>query len=174
MVVLVLVETRYVVAHPATSNCLTINVGDYMKDDKASWTALNILKVFALGAHKVGFVIPDGVTIVLTAHTLQYDLTHPSWIDFAPVSTAIKSKTVIYYSEAWQLAPPPLATPAILSYLTLVNQLTDGVGHTPLTPSHSSLVIRRSHEWECEWGRCLSLGQPECDKVLTDSFRPGR
>lgn len=69
MVVLVLVETWYVVAHPTTSNCLTINTGDYMKDDKASWTALNILKVFALGAHKVGFVIADGVTTVLTIHS---------------------------------------------------------------------------------------------------------
>ncbi|KAF9458704.1 hypothetical protein BDZ94DRAFT_74376 [Collybia nuda] len=127
---------------------------DYMKDNKDSWTALNILKVFALGAHK-------------------YDLTRPSWVDFAPVTSAIKAKAGIYYSEAWRLTPPPLATPAILSYLTLVNQLTDGVRHTPLTPSHSSVVIRRSHEWECEWGRCLSLGQPDCDKLLTDSFRPG-
>jgi hypothetical protein len=46
---------KLVVNHQRMRLMLTLNSGDYMKDDQASWTALNILKVFALGAHKVGF-----------------------------------------------------------------------------------------------------------------------
>jgi hypothetical protein len=48
--------------------------------------------------------------------------------------------------------------------------MAHGVGYsTPLTPSDST----ESHEWECEWGRCISLGRVKFDKIFADSFRPG-
>ncbi|KAJ6492926.1 hypothetical protein C8R47DRAFT_427049 [Mycena vitilis] len=123
---------------------------DYEIDDDSTWNVLNVLKVYALGAHK-------------------YPLTDPSWVDFRPDSPQPPTHTV-HYSGEHQLKTPPLATPAILSFLTLVNlkaKLIDFSSHleVPTKPD--------SNEWEYELGRCLSLSRPEFDHGLTESFRPG-
>jgi hypothetical protein len=78
---------------------------------------------------------------------------------------------VVHYSEAHKFKTPPLATPAILSFLTLVNLKSKQIDFSsplemPMKPE--------SNEWEYELGRCLSLSRPEFDKDLTESFRPGR
>ncbi|RDB17639.1 hypothetical protein Hypma_001088 [Hypsizygus marmoreus] len=131
---------------------------DYNKGDQFAWNALDLLKTFALAAHK-------------------YDLTNPSWDRFLPAPRYPQPKPVTYYDQPCIISPPPLATPAILAFLTLVNKLAEGVGYsTPLPPSHPSAIVpivRHQLEWECEWERCLSLGQPEYDKFLTAAFRPG-
>ncbi|KAH0579994.1 hypothetical protein J132_09360 [Termitomyces sp. J132] len=128
---------------------------DHPKDNQESWKALNIFKVFALAAHK-------------------YELTNPAWHQFVPEPRIPKMDYIEYLSEKRCFVPPPLATPAILSFLTLVNELTEGVGYTtPVPPSHPSSLQQEKLEWECEWQRCVIVGQGDFDNILTDAFRPG-
>ncbi|KAG6820260.1 hypothetical protein H0H93_003268 [Arthromyces matolae] len=130
---------------------------DYTKNNVESWDALNILKIFALAAHK-------------------YELTNPPWHQFVPKSRIPRTASIDYFSQHPHLAPPPLATPAILSFLTLVNKLAEGVGYsTPIPPSvsPSHLRLRDKAEWECEWQRCVILGRGNFDNILTDAFKPG-
>ncbi|KAJ6625941.1 hypothetical protein B0H10DRAFT_1999553 [Mycena sp. CBHHK59/15] len=117
---------------------------DYLADDDATWNVLNVLKIYALGAHK-------------------YPLTDPSWVNFLPQSPQ-------HSTDAQRLRTPPLATPAILSFLTLVNLKAKVVDFSsPL----SVPVKAEKNEWEYELGRCISLSRQEFDKGLTQSFRPG-
>ncbi|KAF8889100.1 hypothetical protein BD779DRAFT_1611184 [Infundibulicybe gibba] len=127
---------------------------EYAKQDMASWNVLGILKLFALAAHK-------------------YNLTSPSWVDFVPSPRRETPNSVTHYSAEYRLVPPPLATPAILSFLTLVNHMTEGGYSTPITPSNTTSPGQISREWECEWGRCISLGQTKFGPLLTGAFRPG-
>jgi hypothetical protein len=77
--------------------------------------------------------------------------------------------------------PPPLATPAVLSFLTLTNRASpfslgfDTIGLTNSRVPAISLPIasQDSNEWECEWERCSNLGQANFGNALTSSFRPG-
>ncbi|KAJ7454954.1 hypothetical protein B0H11DRAFT_2068347 [Mycena galericulata] len=127
-----------------------LRLDEYTTDDDSTWNILNMLKIYALGAHK-------------------YPLTDPSWVNFLPRSPP-HTTNIVHYSEAHQLKTPPLATPAILSFLTLVNfkaKLIDFSSPPPIP------IKPESHEWEYELGRCLSLSRPELDKGLTQSFRPG-
>jgi|ERR1700722_20350374 len=111
---------------------------------------------------------------------VQYNLTSPSWVDFTPTSSPDPSETVTHYGEPLSLIPPPLATPAILSFVTLLNMVSPfslGLGavgisnlYVPIIPS---VWPRDSCEWECEWERCCSLGQAKFCNLLTGSFRPG-
>ncbi|KAJ7827891.1 hypothetical protein B0H14DRAFT_3719942, partial [Mycena olivaceomarginata] len=122
---------------------------DYETDDDSTWNVLNVLKIYALGAHK-------------------YPLTDPSWVNFLPESPQ-HATHIVHYSEAHQLKTPPLATPAILSFLTLVN-----LKAKLIDLSHLEIPMKaESNEWEYELGRCLSLSRPEFDNGLTESFRPG-
>ncbi|KAJ7054709.1 hypothetical protein C8F01DRAFT_1259537 [Mycena amicta] len=123
---------------------------DYNDDDDATWNVLNVLKIYALGAHK-------------------YPLTDPSWVKFLPESPQ-HSTHIVHYSEPHQLRTPPLATPAILAFLTLVNLKTKPMDFS----SHLDLPMHpESNEWEYELGRCISLSRPEFGSVLTESFRSG-
>ncbi|KAJ7938462.1 hypothetical protein B0H13DRAFT_1943151 [Mycena leptocephala] len=69
---------------------------DYTIDDDSTWNVLNVLKIYALGAHK-------------------YPLTDPSWVNFLPEYPQ-HPISIVRYSEAHQLKTPPLATPAILHF----------------------------------------------------------
>ncbi|KAJ8073012.1 hypothetical protein PM082_019880 [Marasmius tenuissimus] len=130
----------------------------YRREDPGSWKAVDILKVFALGAH-------------------TYFLSSPSWTDFIPPSEMYGSdiSEVTYFSDRTRFRPPPLAVPAILSFITLVSQLQDETDYsTPFTTLETSAPKRfGSMEWEREWGRCHSLGQQSSDKFVADSFTPG-
>ncbi|KAG6864647.1 hypothetical protein C0993_008675 [Termitomyces sp. T159_Od127] len=126
---------------------------DYSKDNQESWKALNILKIFALAAHK-------------------YELTNPAWHQFVPSPSAPTGACIAYLSEQRRLAPPPLATPAILAFLTLVNKLTEGVGYNAPTPPPPPLR-QDEPEWEREWHRCVVLGERRFSNALTPAFRPG-
>ncbi|KAJ7607347.1 hypothetical protein FB45DRAFT_948125 [Roridomyces roridus] len=123
---------------------------DYANDEDSTWDILNVLKVYALGAHK-------------------YPLTDPSWVNFLPDSRP-HSTNIVHYSEAHQLKVPPLATPAILSFLTLFNLKAKALDFGPTL----EIPIKAGcNEWEYELGRCLSLSRPNLDKGVTESFRPG-
>ncbi|KAJ7456988.1 hypothetical protein FB451DRAFT_599828 [Mycena latifolia] len=122
---------------------------DYTTDDDSTWNVLNVLKIYALGAHK-------------------YPLTDPSWVNFLPESPR-DSTHIVHYFEEHQFKTPPLATPAILSFLTLVNLKSKLIDFSaPL-----EIPMKSDNEWEYELGRCLSLSRPEFDNGLTESFRPG-
>ncbi|KAF8644008.1 hypothetical protein AX16_008724 [Volvariella volvacea WC 439] len=127
----------------------------YPRNDDISWVALNILKVFAIAAHR-------------------YELTTPSWVDFHPEHHSNESGFGAHYSSPCQLVVPPLTTPAILSFIALVNQLAEGDHGMPRAPSLPSAIISQdSREWESEWNRCRSLAQKAYDKYLTEAFSPG-
>lgn len=98
----------------------------------------------------------------------QYNVTNTPWTEFD--SNPTKSITAVHFGETYQLTPPSLATPSILSFLTLVNTLGEVVGYaTPVLPSR--FPPHSSFEWDCEWARCFRLTQTEYDKVF---FSPGR
>ncbi|KAJ7092487.1 hypothetical protein B0H15DRAFT_175936 [Mycena belliarum] len=124
---------------------------EYTADDDSTWNVLNVLKIYALGAHK-------------------YPLTDPSWVTFLPKSPP-HSTHIVHYSEDHHLKTPPLATPAILAFLTLVNLKSRlfELSSPPLEIPTSA----EGNEWEYELGRCLSLSRPEFDTGLSESFRPG-
>ncbi|KAF7297339.1 hypothetical protein MIND_00967300 [Mycena indigotica] len=123
---------------------------DYTGDDDLTWNVLNFLKVYALGAHK-------------------YQLTDPSWVKFLPEPPE-RTTPVMHYSEPHQFCTPPLATPAILAFLTLVNLKTKQIDFS----SHIDLPMKsESNEWEHELGRCLSLSRPDFGNTLTECFQSG-
>ncbi|KAF8626660.1 hypothetical protein AX15_004751 [Amanita polypyramis BW_CC] len=121
-------------------------------DDTVSM--MHVLRVFALSAH-------------------QYHLSLYPWADFLPTRSRSASK-ITYYSRESQLEPVPLATPAILSFLTLVNKVAEDSAYpSPLTPSAFPLITNNSLEWECEWGRCINIGERERVNFLSNSFKSG-
>ncbi|KAF4586280.1 hypothetical protein EYR38_010555 [Pleurotus pulmonarius] len=133
-----------------------LNPDEYM-DDEHSWDVVNTLKIFALGAH-------------------QYQLTSPSWVDFVPDSHQSRSNKTMHYLGSLPLLPAPLAAPAILAFLTLVNKVLGSpttMSYSVITSPSLSGIPSKSLEWECEWGRCLSLGHGEYDRFLTASYKPG-
>lgn len=146
---------RWVPEYPETSIAMwlfwfLLKPGDYSRNEMTAWTALHVLKMFALAAHK-------------------YDVSNTPWTEFYPHYNQAKSIYMLHYCEWYKLTPPPLTVPAILSFLALVNAMGEGVGYaTPTPPSHSS--SEWDCEWDCEWARCFSLNQTACDKV---AFIPG-
>jgi hypothetical protein len=145
-----------------------IRLDDYTIDDDSTWNVLNVLKIYALGAHKVCGSTPANAPALTAVY--QYPLTDPSWVNFLPEYPQ-HPISIVRYSEAHQLKTPPLATPAILSFLTLVNLKAKLIDFS----SHLDLPMKpESNEWEYELGRCRSLSRPEFDNGLTQSFRPGR
>ncbi|PPQ95781.1 hypothetical protein CVT26_015921 [Gymnopilus dilepis] len=104
---------------------------------------MSILKAMALGAHK-------------------YPLTTTPWVEFKPTSEASLRTTL--YGEPVDLTPPPLATPAILSFLALVNKRRS----IPLPPSEYPSP-QPPDEWSSEWGRCFGKSTGD----ITECFRPG-
>ncbi|KAF5366807.1 hypothetical protein D9758_006571 [Tetrapyrgos nigripes] len=128
---------------------------EYNQADAAAWRALDILKVYALGAHR-------------------YPLTVLNWTEFVPQSEP-DVKPIEYYSKELRLAAPALSSPAILSFITLASQLHQQTNFlTPSAPSDSSLIRDSDFtEWDCEWARCRSLGGNPADACLADTFKPG-
>ncbi|KAK2460389.1 hypothetical protein APHAL10511_007554 [Amanita phalloides] len=111
-------------------------------------------------------------TFALSAHQYRLSLYH--WTDFSPTRLKPTSLKVVYYSEELLIEPTPLATPAILSFLTLVKGMVEDRAYpTPLAPSTHPLTFNSSLEWECEWGRCINTGTRENNKPLSGSFKPG-
>jgi hypothetical protein len=106
---------------------------------------LNVLKAMALGAHKYHLTFSEGADL------------DPNFAERVECSTL--------YSDSMDLTPPPLATPAILSFLALVNRKRS----IPLPPSDAPLPKEPFREWDSEWGRCFVKAKRD----LGECFRPG-
>ncbi|PPR05093.1 hypothetical protein CVT24_010080 [Panaeolus cyanescens] len=107
---------------------------------------IDVLKVLALGAH-------------------MYNLTNPTWLEFDPKFSSRSLKPATVYAKSLHVAPPPLATAAILSYTTLLNRKKA----VPLPPSDAPPSRQHFKEWESEWGRCFIKSK----RNVTECFRPG-
>ncbi|KAE9389799.1 hypothetical protein BT96DRAFT_1002898 [Gymnopus androsaceus JB14] len=133
----------------------------YKKDRLKTNKALDILKVYALGAHR-------------------YPLVSPSWTEFNPSSNTRGAPHPMVESNLG-LKAPALSVPAILSFISLLSHLNERADYcTPLVPSHaappSKFLNTVGNEWECEWGRSTTLGTmklPGDKKKLSNAFRPG-
>ncbi|PPQ80352.1 hypothetical protein CVT25_003635 [Psilocybe cyanescens] len=123
-----------------------LNTDDYeTSNNDGVESPMNVLKAMALGAH-------------------LYDLTSTSWVDFEPKPRRSLEDTILY-AEPMDMVPPPLAAPAILSFLALVNKRRS----IPLPPSDAPLPNQPFQEWDSEWGRCFTKSK----RAITDCFRPG-
>ncbi|KAF5329453.1 hypothetical protein D9619_009109 [Psilocybe cf. subviscida] len=117
-----------------------LNMGDYSPNSiYTTEEPQNVLKAMALGAH-------------------LYNLTSTPWTQFSPSDH--KSSKASLYSHEVNVNPPPLATPAILSYLALNNK-----NRLMLIPP-SDAVCQASTEWDSEWNRCVGDSKG-------NSFKPG-
>ncbi|TCD67735.1 hypothetical protein EIP91_011977 [Steccherinum ochraceum] len=140
---------------------LLLKPEDYMENDAKFREATGILKLVALGAH-------------------HYPLCYPSWIEFIPTRRLKPSSVVRHYTTDLSVVAPAPAAPAILSYLTLANKLSvswESINYMkPLAPTvASSITLKSSREWDGEWARTLSVGDPLLlmGNTLTEAFKPG-
>ncbi|KAJ3542338.1 hypothetical protein NMY22_g3541 [Coprinellus aureogranulatus] len=101
-----------------------------------------------------GLEIPLTVlkTLAFSAHL--YDLTNIPWFEYSPSQPRQPATVVTWYSQPLPLTPPPMAVPAILSFLALVNKRKS----VPITPSDPSISSPPVDEWGAEWGRAVSSG----------------
>jgi len=103
----------------------------------------------------------------------------PAWADFVPDHTVGRCAAPPAYAEYPSLSPPPLAAPAVLSYLSLVPRYSTNVDGlhplSPLVPSSVPPQVRVSSEWDCEWERCkcLSGNESPLPESPTGTFKPG-
>ena len=86
-----------------------------------------------------------------------------SWVHFGPASESamesLPSEHGLLYSEFIDFNTPPLATPAILSFLSLIN-----TGRSiPLPPSNSH-ISQDFQEWNCEWEKMLYCRLPQAER----------
>jgi len=110
---------------------------------------LNILKILAACAHR-------------------YDLTTTLWLKFEPQAEYLPPfEHGLLYSKSIDFNAPPLGTPAVLSYLALMNKKRS----IPLPPSHSKISEKHFQEWNCEWERYFTVGSPK--RNVSRCFRPG-
>ncbi|KAF5325951.1 hypothetical protein D9611_001011 [Ephemerocybe angulata] len=102
-------------------------------------------------------------TLSFSAHL--YNLTNTPWHEHSPDKPSKPGIIVTWYSQPLPITPPPLAIPAILSFLALVNRRKA----LPIAPSDSTIVSTPLDEWRAEWGRAVSSGTDE----ISDCFNLG-
>ncbi|THH19168.1 hypothetical protein EW146_g1948 [Bondarzewia mesenterica] len=172
---------------------------EYFGIDQTSFrNVTSILKIIALGAHKRCGCSPASawgtarfIEIVLahvlirsakglygySSGTFRYPVCQPAWVDYLPELSLKHALTA--FAEYPPLSPPPLATPAILSYLSLAQRPSFSLGAfqptIPLPPSSVSLRVPMSEEWHSEWKRCLSLSGSKTvgEDLPSKAFRLG-
>ena len=107
---------------------------------------------------------------------MQYQICSPSWTEFLPHAGSGNSYRLNFYSETQCLAPPPLALPAILSFLTLAEKFPSLISGMDVTNCLGSSGTRTSRgqdgDWDNEWERCLSLGRTTPHKHTSRAFTP--
>jgi hypothetical protein len=126
---------------------------------------LTVLKTLAFSAHLVG--TPVHLPCV-EAHLYQYDLTIIPWFEYSPSQPRQPATVVTWYSQPMPLTPPPMAVPAILSFLALVNKRKT----VPITPSDPTIPQISVDEWGAEWGRAVLSGIQH--NQVADCFNLGR
>ena len=150
-----------------------------MQDDNLFRDATGILKVMALGAHRVRHV-RFRIRSMLTSRTLQYPSCYPDWVDFIPSRAKQPIVTVRHFSTDLKMVPPAPASPAILAYLTLVNKLSVSWETTnfmkPFFPAVDVVrTPRMSVECDCAWARVHSISDRKVllGNTLSGAFLPG-
>ncbi|KAJ3569108.1 hypothetical protein NP233_g5270 [Leucocoprinus birnbaumii] len=130
---------------------LLVRADGHKPDD----SALDLLGAFALAAHK-------------------YNITLSSWTEFLPTSSSHPSNAIAHFGQDMEITVLPVAIPAILSFLTLVNQPSSPspLLH-PLLDRNAVTRVKPSAEWDSEWARCQLLAQTEHDALLSEAFKPG-
>ena len=87
------------------------------------------------------------------------------------------ASTIVHFEQTLRLSPPSLAAPAILSFFTIANIIRASTQVLslpwPLSPPRSLPPVGQSEELDCEWEKCLNLGQLVLDTHPTRAFRPG-
>ncbi|KAG2005671.1 hypothetical protein CC2G_002058 [Coprinopsis cinerea AmutBmut pab1-1] len=129
----------------------------FMKPDEypgggdAIESPISILKVQAMGAHK-------------------YPLSEIPWADYQPNSGPTSAQEITWYGQTLPFIPPPLAIPAILSYLAFTNRRRS----LPLTPSDPTIPESPSRdEWSADWGRAVLMGDPSQPRSVKSCFSLG-
>ncbi|KAF9037364.1 hypothetical protein BDZ89DRAFT_982639 [Hymenopellis radicata] len=128
--------------------------GDHKYNQNRTMT--HVLKIYALGAH-------------------VYQLAAPSWTEFFPSSRPASPEIVNHYSEAYHLSSPSMASPAILSFLSLIDRVEMSTTASDPRPRRNwgEKLSSSSAKWDCEWHRCVNLGRGLLKKTLTSAFTPG-
>jgi len=116
-----------------------------------------------------------GVCFFIIFIYAQYQICSPSWTEFMPTAWTGNSILPLLYSERQSLSPPPLALPAILSFLTLINKFPADIMPTLDFTKWSGTFnfSRQGVDWHNEWERCLSLGQASFHEYPSGAFTPG-
>ncbi|EIW76650.1 hypothetical protein CONPUDRAFT_139394 [Coniophora puteana RWD-64-598 SS2] len=127
---------------------------------------------------KASFRIVPVVLKLAALAANRYPICLPSWATFLP-QVGPKSRggnPIEHFSQTYHLKPPPLTSPAILSYLTLAIQYSSDrevMHRAPHTPSKLSASVNSSLEWEADWYRCSSLGQADYSRAHCGAYVPG-
>ncbi|KAG2039047.1 hypothetical protein BDR03DRAFT_952673 [Suillus americanus] len=106
----------------------------------------------------------------------KYDICHTPWEDFVPKSCLLEPTCINHYSNSYQLTPPTMAIPAILSYLSLVGPLlgpTRVVYKGPHTPNNFPSSLNQSLEWEADWQRCMNLAENPLASQFSGAYKVG-
>lgn len=120
---------------------------EYSHNVKGFQSTLNVLKTLAFSAH-------------------LYKLTIIPWLEHSPSQELEPATTITWYSRPLPISPPPMAVPAILSFLALVNRRKS----LPIAPSDPTITLSLSNdELDAEWGRALASRTKE----ITDCFALG-
>ncbi|KAI0339133.1 hypothetical protein BDW22DRAFT_1362095 [Trametopsis cervina] len=135
---------------------------EYPQDDPLFREATGILKVIALGAHR-------------------YPVCVPEWQEWVPRQITHPPTTVRHYSTNLGVVAPAPASPAILTYLTLVNKISTWMMPPVNTmkdlfpPVSADAQFRSSIEWDSDWARIINLANPKSavSSVPSGSFTPG-
>lgn len=129
---------------------LVMRTNLFMTDDSK---AIDIVKIYALGAHK-------------------YSPTLLRWGSFDATVEYTRNTSPAYLGV--DLSPPPLMTAAILVFLAIVNRLAKSPGYNQLyeTPVGPTLPKFDPTEWDADWTR--SVDRPlSLDVSIADVYRPG-
>jgi hypothetical protein len=131
------------------------------------WHYVGTLKLMALGAHQVSNLWSTQSKALTVS---QFSISFPSWVEFLPKSMSGFASTIVHFQQTLHLRPPSLVAPATLSFFSL-GSVIPTFAHV-LPPPRSLPPICQSQELDCEWERCLNLGQLHLTTHIT-AFKPG-
>ncbi|KAG1797086.1 uncharacterized protein HD556DRAFT_1233823 [Suillus plorans] len=106
----------------------------------------------------------------------KYNICHTPWEDFIPRSCLLEPTCINHYSNPYQLTPPTMAIPAILSYLSLVGPLVGparAVYKGLHTPNGFPPSLNQSLEWEADWQRCINLAKSPLASQFSGAYKVG-
>lgn len=121
-----------------------------------------------------------GVIYAILSRFSQYAACYPDWQEYFPRTVNWQAATVRHFSTNLKIVAPAPASPAILSYLTLVNKLSVSWETTNyMKPIFPALDVdpssRSSSEYDGDWARIHSLPNPKSavNDRPSGAFTPG-